>query len=208
MLDRCIIGLVLVLAAGAASAQQIYRWTDEKGRLHVTDTPPPPNAKEVQRAKPAGAAGEAPTPFPLVQALKDFPVTLYTAPVCKEACARAREALNLRGIPFKEVLAWDNDSQVELEKISGGREVPTLLVGRSVQKGFEINTYNSLLDSAGYPRAGILPPRSQAAPKLPDDYIGPDGRRVQAAEPATPEAQNAPSGPYAPGAPSQRSQKK
>ena len=54
MLLRRILGLVLALAASAALAQQIYRWTDEKGRVHLTDTPPPPSAKAVQRKSFSG----------------------------------------------------------------------------------------------------------------------------------------------------------
>ena len=41
-----VIGLVLALAANAAWAQQIYRWTDDKGRVHLTDTPPQRSTKK------------------------------------------------------------------------------------------------------------------------------------------------------------------
>ena len=36
--------LLLLLFSGAttAAAQQLYRWTDERGRVHINDTPPPP----------------------------------------------------------------------------------------------------------------------------------------------------------------------
>ena len=39
----CIL-LVAFLNSGLF-AGQVYTWTDENGNLHVTDTPPPPNAK-------------------------------------------------------------------------------------------------------------------------------------------------------------------
>ena len=39
-----------------AAAQQMYRWTDENGRTHITDTPPPPGAKNVRKVKPAANA--------------------------------------------------------------------------------------------------------------------------------------------------------
>ena len=60
--------LAAVLAAGAAcvQAQQIYRWTDDKGRVHLTDTPPPASAKGVQKPKPAvpteGASARSSSP--------------------------------------------------------------------------------------------------------------------------------------------------
>ena len=206
MMRTRIIGILLMLAAATAAAQQIYRWTDDKGRVHITDTPPPPSAKGVQKKayQSGGIATESgPTPYELAAAMKEYPVTLYTSPVCKEPCAEARAALNRRGVPFKEVQVWEAAGNEELQKVSGANQVPTLVVGRSVHKGFDQAAYDALLDSARYPRAGILPARAQAAPALPEGYI-PPGERAKA-EPVRPEAEEPPpTGPYAPGAPPQR----
>lgn len=187
---------VLLGAVTFAASAQLYRWTDEKGRVHITDTPPPPTAKNVQKRKPAAApAGEAPPPFELAQAVKDFPVTLYTSPSCKEPCAAARAVLNKRGVPFKEVQVWEEESNEELKRVSGASEVPTLVVGRSVHRGYEAGAYDALLDSARYPRAGLLPPRAQAAPPAPEGYA----RELPSAEPVKPEPEAPrPTGPYAP----------
>jgi len=194
--------LAAALAAGALSvqAQQMYRWTDDKGRVHITDTPPPPSAKGVQKQKGATAAPSAPqAPFELAQAQREFPVVLYTSPPCKQACDDARASLNRRGVPFREVQVWDEESQEQLKKVAGNtEEVPVLTVGRSVQKGFLQDAYDALLDSARYPRAGILAPRAQAAPKVPEDYVAPENRPVvKPAEPVKPEAEPK-LGPYAP----------
>ena len=203
---RCVMRWSLILPlliAGAAQAQQLYRWTDEKGRVHITDTPPPASARNVQRKKPAGNVTESPQPpYELAQAMKEFPVVLYTSPVCKEQCAMARQALNKRGVPFKEVQVWEPQSNEELKQATGSSEVPALLVGRSVHKGFEQGAYDALLDSARYPRAGILPPRVQAAPKEPEGYVAPAEREAPKAEPVKPEPeQSKPAGPYSPGSP-------
>jgi len=194
------IGLALI--AGAAIAQQLYRWTDDKGVVHVTDTPPPTGAKNVKKeaapaASASGAAAES-LPYEVSLAAKNFPVKLYTAPNCKEQCDIARDALNKRGVPFTEVSVRDQATNEELKSVVGANEVPSLVVGRSVQKGFEQGAYDALLDSAGYPKAGTVPPRSQAAPPPPQAPAGPK------AEPVPTE----PLGPYSPGAPPQRSQKK
>jgi len=206
MMRTRIVAILLMLAAATAAAQQLYRWTDDKGRVHITDTPPPPSAKGVQKKayQRGGASTESgPTPYELSAAMKEYPVTLYTSPVCKEPCAEARAALNKRGVPFKEVQVWEAAGNEELQKVSGANQVPTLVVGRSVHKGFDQAAYDALLDSARYPRAGILPARAQAAPALPEGYI-PPGERAKA-EPVKPEAEEPPpTGPYAPGAPPQR----
>jgi glutaredoxin len=175
--------VLLLTAACAAGAQQLYRWTDETGRVHITDTPPPAAARNVQQKSPGPAANEAQQPFELRQATQNFPVTLYTAPACKEICAMARTHLNKRGVPFTEIQVGDDASREELKKVSGGEDVPTLVVGRSVHRGYAQEQYEALLDSARYPRAGLLTPRAQAAPPPPG------------AEPAP---EPAPTGPYAP----------
>ena len=208
MKPRFLAALLFVCAASAA-AQQLYRWTDETGRVNITDTPPPPNAKGVQKrsASSSGGAADPEQPYALAAPMKDFPVVLYTSPICKEPCAQARSALNRRGVPFREVQVWDEKSNEELKRVSGGNEVPTLLVGRSVQRGFEQGAFDALLDSARYPRTGILPARAQAAPAAPEGYVPPGEREARPqAEPVKPEVEAAPAGPYAPGA--SRTQKK
>jgi glutaredoxin len=194
------LGVCLLAAAfSAAQAQQIYRWVDENGQLHVTDTPPP-HARNLEKKDYGGSVVEAPTPFELQRAQQNFPVTLYTSPVCKEPCEQARTALNKRGVPFKEVQVWNPETRAELHRITGAYQVPVLLVGRTPQTGFEQGAFDSLLDSAGYPKAGILPTRSQATPKPPEGYLAP-GQRARApheAEPVPPPEPPAPLGPYAP----------
>jgi len=201
---RFLLAVALCVATFGASAQ-LYRWTDEKGRVHITDTPPPASAKGVKKSTPQGGPGEAaapqpsgPEPFALQQARKNFPVTLYTVPEC-EACTAARSLLNKRGIPFKEVSVTDPAVQDEFKKTIGGNTVPAMMVGSTVQKGFEETSYQRLLDAAGYPSTGTLPPRNQAEPPAP---AAPGLPKV---EPVPPQA---PPGPYSPGAPPQPTTKK
>jgi glutaredoxin len=188
----------LALAFGTLQAQQIYRWVDEKGQLHVTDTPPP-DARNLEKKSYSGSVVAAPTPFELERARKNFPVTLYTSPTCKEACAQARAALNQRGIPFKEVQVWNEETRDELHRAAGSYQVPVLLVGRTPQTGFEQGAFDTLLDSAGYPRAGILPAGAQGTPEPPEGYLPPSERAPQAPEAKPVEPEKPPVlGPYAP----------
>jgi glutaredoxin len=182
------LAFVFVLAASGA----------EQGRVHITDTLPPSSAKDVRRLKPAAGATAKPeptTPFVLQQAMKDYPVKLYTSPGCEEPCAQARDLLNRRGIPFQEVQVWEEESNQELKRVSGGNQVPAITVGATAFSGFERSAYDALLDSAGYPRAGILRPRAQAAPERPEGYVpAEEGPKAEPVKPAPP----APRGPYSP----------
>jgi len=187
---RSVIFAVLLGAACAASAQ-LYRWTDENGRVHVTDTPPPASAKNVRKraldTAPAAESG-ASQPYAVQLAAKNYPVTLYTAPDCAP-CSEARVLLNERGVPFREVSVVGEQESAQLRQAVGSLSVPSLVVGTSTQKGFEQGAYHSMLDVAGYPRTGILPPRSQAAPK-PASAEPAAGEAPPAEEPAA--------GPYTP----------
>lgn len=199
MINRAFL-LLILLATGFVQAQQ-YRWVDEKGRLHISDTHPG-KVKDLRKAgdgKTDGATkspakDQQQLPFELQQALKDFPVTLYTSPPCKEPCELARTALNRRGVPFTEVQVWNPATHEQLKSRAGSDGVPALVVGRSALSGFEQSNYDGLLDSAGYPRLGALKARSQPAPPPPEGYQAP-----LVAEPLRPEtAVPAKPGPYDP----------
>jgi glutaredoxin len=199
---------LLIFAAGAAHAE-LYRWTDEKGGVHVTDTPPPASARSVERQKPlANVVPGTQPPYELAVAMKDFPVVLYTSPNCSEGCERARSALNARGVPFREVQVWDAQTNEAMKKATGANLAPTLTVGRSVHQGFDQGAYDALLDSARYPKAGTVPRRNQGAPQLPEGYAQSErDQQVPKPEPVKPQAEEStrPAGPYAPGAPRQGS---
>lgn len=194
---RSYVFVALMCAAFAASAQ-LYRWTDERGRVHVTDTPPPPTAKNVrQRSANVGSASSSSNqPYSVQHAAKNYPVTLFTAPDCGP-CGPARALLNARGVPFREVLVVDEKQAEELKKAVGSLSVPSIRVGSSVQKGFEAGAYQSLLDTAGYPRTGILPPRNQAAPK-PEAKPAAKPAAEAAASDSSDDSSGPATGPYAP----------
>jgi len=180
-----------LLAAASAAAGQVYRWTDSSGNTHFTDTRPPASARDVREKRgaspvdPEDAGGNMAEPYALQLARKNYPLKLYSTPDCGAPCDEARALLNARGVPFTEVSVSNELTIAELKEASGTTAVPTLLVGTSVQKGFEQGAYHASLDAAGYPRTGILPQRNQRQPKEAD---------ASAPRPLEPSAR----GPYAP----------
>lgn len=193
--------LVFLLAATSASAQ-LYRWVDQSGKVHYTDTPPQPSAaKSVEKKKLGGSVVEPPQlPFQLQLAVRNFPVTLYTSPTCKDGCPQARELLQKRGVPFQEVIVEDTDSNALLKKASGSNQVPTMVMGSQVEIGYSIDGFNKLLDSAGYPKTAIILPAAAKAlapvakippPTPPADPAAPAAPSTEPASPPTDSA-NAP----------------
>ncbi len=145
------LGLVLAFVTAGALGQA-YRWIDKDGRVHYTQTPPPPDAKSVQRKKLDGNVAESSNlPYATQQAALNFPVTLYTSPDCGEPCENARSSLVKRAVPFREISIVDKKSLEDLKRVSGKIQLPALVVGSQVQSGFLEGAYKSALDDAGYP---------------------------------------------------------
>lgn len=163
---RTLLLLAIALCASLAWGQQ-YRWVDEKGHVHYTDTPPPPSAKDVQKKNlQPNELGPQPN-FQLTQAMQKSPVTLYTHAECRDPCQTARDVLNKRGIPFREMAVVSQQQLDELRRISGSISVPVMVVGGYVETSSSVGAYNQALDIAGYPAPGVVPPRNQT-PALAD----------------------------------------
>ena len=159
--------LLFLLVAPLAWAQQ-YRWVDEKGRVHYTDTPPPPSAKDAQKKNLKGSELGQQESYEMTEATRKAPVTLYTFTECQAPCQMARDVLNKRGVPFREKQVANQQMLDELQKVSGGTNVPVLVVGAQVEKNASPDAFNQALDNAGYPRAGVAKARNQQAPPKPE----------------------------------------
>lgn len=152
---------VILAAALAAQAQTAYRWTDKNGKVNYADKPPPADAQNVQQKK-LGSANFVDTSGPSYSAQKaeqDYPVTLYTSVDCETECAIARDFLNRRSVSFSEKTIKTLDDSKAFKKVTGINDlaVPTLLVGARVEKGYQENAWNKLLDAAGYPHIVATP---------------------------------------------------
>jgi glutaredoxin len=161
-----ILALVLMVVVGTLHAGELYRWVDENGRVHYTDQPPPPQARNAQRKQLGNRPGEGPVPFALQQAMKNFPVTLYVAEGCGEGCKAAVAYLNKRGVPFTQKDAQQEANATALMALTGGKlEVPVATVGSNVLRGYEESAWKTTLDAAGYPSTAVRPARAAAAAK-------------------------------------------
>ncbi|MEO8279123.1 MAG: glutaredoxin family protein [Ideonella sp.] len=100
-------------------------------------------------------------PFELRQVASRYPVTLYGQKGC-EGCDAGRQYLQQRGIPFNEKLVNDGDGEA-LERATGSKQLPALMIGKEVLRGFSSSQWSSYLDAAGYPKQSRLPP-NYAAP--------------------------------------------
>ena len=163
-----------MLAAGVAILlwmpvhAETYRWVDSEGKIHYSDTPPPPSAKKIEQKRLSTKPGATqPLPYELQLAVRNFPVTLFNSE-CGAGCTQARQLLAKRGVPHTEHEATEPSAQEELKKLTGGSvEVPVLRVGKQVLRGFEEGSWNRALDAAGYPKSALdkVTPNKPPPPK-------------------------------------------
>ena len=181
--------VALMLAIGPATAGKLYKWVDKDGNLHYTDQPPPPEAKTAEQKKFGDKASDAPVSYALQQALKNFPVTLYSADQCGEACGKGSALLSQRGVPFTEKNARNAAVAEELKGLTGGKlEVPVMKLGSQVVRGYEEGAWNSALDAAGYPKWAATPTRAATAAAKPSQApTKPAGSPEAAAQSGSPD---------------------
>jgi glutaredoxin len=150
--------LVTPLTSTLAHASEVFRWLDERGSVHYSDQPPPPSAKQILKVRSKGNVVDVDKEsFDTRRARDKNPVVLY-ASACGPLCDQARDHLMQRGIPFTtKDPSKEPEIAVELKKLVGTLEVPVIVIGKSHKKGFEAESWDSLLDSAGYPKTALIP---------------------------------------------------
>ena len=187
------LGTALLLAVTGVQAQ--FKVVGADGKVTYTDREPsqPEGKVTALGAKAPVQAAEPDLPFELRQVASKYPVTLYTTSGSCDPCVQARQYLKQRGVPFSERLAASNEDIEALEKISGGRETPTLTVGSQVLRGFGTDSWGQYLDAAGYPRESRLPSTYQYRAATPiaerrDATVARSGDAAPLAPPALPRA--------------------
>lgn len=161
--------LLALLAALPSHAQ--YKVVGPDGKITYTDRPPTTSeGKAVPLTAKAGSgtpAADAPLPLELRQPAARYPVTLYTITGACELCSSARQLLRQRGIPYTEKQVLSAEDGEALERLSGGRDIPTLSIGSQTLRGLASEVWASYLDAAGYPRESRLPPNYVYAAPTP-----------------------------------------
>lgn len=165
----CWAPLIALLAALPAHAQ--YKVVGADGKVTYTDRPPAASTGKVtslsSRGGVAGGPTDAALPLELRQPAAKYPVTLYTVGGACEPCESARQLLRQRGIPYSEKQVLSPEDSEALERLSGGRDAPTLAIGTQMMRGYAPAVWSSYLDAAGYPRESRLPASYQYAAATP-----------------------------------------
>ncbi len=183
--------LLLLLLAGTAQAQ-MFKWVDEKGITHFSDTPPQSTKIKAEIKDYTNPLTDAILPYGVAQAVRANPVTLYTTGQC-DACDQGRTLLQARGVPFSEKTVTSGEDQDSLRQAGSDGQVPLLLVGTARLIGFDASSWQNALSAANYPSQGLLPkdyrnPQAETAAPRPQAPSAPAVRTAATPPPAPPKA--------------------
>jgi glutaredoxin len=156
MASRFLLSLIVFMMSVSAQAQ-VYKWVDADGKVTYSDVPPPKTAVKVEtKSYSSSDESSVALPFELSQAVKNMPVTFYSTPNC-QICDDGRNFLKQNGIPFSERTVTTNSDSEKLSSISGGAQLPVLLIGKTKLVGYGYTQWRSNLTQAGYPESNLLP---------------------------------------------------
>ena len=96
--------LLVAFALPAAAAEQLYRWKDENGVVHYTDSPPPSGREYETRT---------------VVAVPDTPPAPAPAPVAEPSARCLQARANLQVFDTSEGVSMDTDGDGVEEQLEG-----------------------------------------------------------------------------------------
>ena len=175
----------------ALSSQAQFKVIGPDGKVTYTDRPPITTDSKVTSINARGGASEVSLPLDLRRAVSRYPVTLFVAGAGCEPCDAGRNLLRQRGIPFSERQVQTPEDNDALERLSGGRDAPTLSIGSQILRGLSPEIWASYLDAAGYPRESQLPANYQYPAAAPVVARTPPPRAPEPASAESPAATRA-----------------
>lgn len=157
-MNRVIILLSVFLAIilSEVAVAKIYKWTDEKGKVHFTDTPPnKENAEELNEAELAKRILSykqvevkfVPIDFGVNQ--QTNMLTMYTTTRCPY-CDKARKYFAKRNINYVERNIDLSQGYHKEFKRLGGRGVPLILSGKYQMSGFSASRFDKMYAKSGF----------------------------------------------------------
>jgi glutaredoxin len=130
------------LLFSAVSNAEFYKWTDDKGNVHFTDTPP--KGKKVEELELKINTYSAVEIIPLVERLgRKDKVVMYSATWCG-ICKKAKRYFKAKKIPYVVYDVEKSYSGKRDFKLLKGKSVPIIIVGDKRMNGFTVARFDKL----------------------------------------------------------------
>ena len=130
---------VLLLLPGHA---EVYKWVDDRGRVHFTDRPP--RGEDAERLSLRINTYSSSTISKLDSTFGETGrVVMYSASWCA-VCKQAKDYFRAEGIPYVEYDVEKSSKGKRDFKNLGGKGVPVILVGNRRINGFSRETFEQV----------------------------------------------------------------
>lgn len=150
--------LFIALLFSAVASAEFYKWTDGKGNVHFTDTPP--KGKKVEQLKLKINTYSAVEIKPLVERLgKKNKVVMYSATWCG-ICRKAKRYFKVKKIPYVIYDVEKSYSGKRDFKLLKGKSVPIIIVGNKRMNGFTVARFDKLYQQQMLNREAEVKPKS------------------------------------------------
>ncbi len=136
------------LLTSPASIGELYKWTDDQGKVHYGDTPPDNARLEKITGKVSSFTSVSLEPLKL-EAKSSAPqgtaksVVMYSTSWCGY-CKQAARYFRRKGIAFTEYDIEKSAKGARDFRKLGGRGVPVILIGNRRMNGFEQKTFERI----------------------------------------------------------------
>lgn len=142
--------LVWMLLASTAAEGALYKWVDDKGNTHYSDSKPAQaaSAKSLEKLPELNGYSHTATPSDSnsntpAQNKHTQHVIMYSTSWCGY-CKKARRHFQRNGIAFKEYDIEASSSAHRRFKALGGNGVPLIVIGDKTMSGFSAERFDAL----------------------------------------------------------------
>ena len=164
---RLFVVFLVLIFAGAAYSVEIYKWMDDKGVVHFSDTPPPDSSEAIEEdassSDPSPQANTSSAPqSPNAAVDPDFFDILKQSPEASEApeapnveiyvtswcvyCKKAEQFFRSRGIEFAEYdIEKDENAARRMMALTSKKAVPFVVINGHGIQGYSVEAYESAL---------------------------------------------------------------
>lgn len=139
--------VLILLLLSASTIAEVYKWTDENGRVHYGDNPVKGVAAQEVTTKINSYEHPTITELPPLKDPEEQPrskqVIMYSTTWCSY-CKKARNYFMQHSIAFTDYdIEHDTDAKQAYDRL-GGRGVPVILVGQKRLDGFSPDSFEQL----------------------------------------------------------------
>jgi len=148
--------LLAIFLGVSPVAAEIYKWTDEFGRIHFTDSPPDGSNSKPVDIGPINTY-DSPSKILIDETLarstglpvKKNKVIVYSTTWCG-VCTKAKRWLRANKVKFREYDVEKSKKGKRDYKRLKGRGVPIIMVGKQRMNGFSSGRMTKMLRNAGH----------------------------------------------------------